>query len=370
MKFRESKPVASAPFQGREAELFQALVDRNPAYDGIVLYGIVTTGIFCRSICSARKPKPANVRFFANPKAAMDAGFRPCKLCHPLEVSIGADQMPAPFRNLLDALAKNPSLRFHDADLRGLGLDPGTVRRFFKRKYAMTFHAFARTTRLAHAFDAIQCGVSVTDAAFASGYESLSGFGDAAKSHTGRSPREAGTSAFWLSRLETPIGAMVAGIHGGRLCLLEFADRRALESEIMDLEKRFATAARPGRSPVHDEVQQQLSAYFQGKLMVFSLDLEYPGSDFQQAVWESLLAIPYGQTRSYGEQAASIGRTKAVRAVARANGQNRLAIVVPCHRVVGADGSLTGYAGGLDRKRFLLDLESSVSGSSICASSG
>jgi AraC family transcriptional regulator of adaptative response/methylated-DNA-[protein]-cysteine methyltransferase len=153
---------------------------------------------------------------------------------------------------------------------------------------------------------------------------------------------------------------MVAGIHGGRLCLLEFADRRALESEIKDLENRFATVARPGRSPVHDEVQQQLYAYFQGKLRVFKLDFEYPGSDFQHAVWESLLAIPFGETRSYGEQAESLGNKKAVRAVARANGQNRLAIVIPCHRVVGADGSLTGYAGGLDRKRFLLDLESTV----------
>jgi AraC family transcriptional regulator of adaptative response/methylated-DNA-[protein]-cysteine methyltransferase len=232
----------------------------------------------------------------------------------------------------------------------------------------MTFHAFARTTRLALAFDAIQCGTSVTEATFSSGYESLSGFGEAAKSHTGKSPSGAGSAAFWLSRLETPIGTMVAGTHGGRLCLLEFADRRALESEIKDLEKRFDTIARPGRNPLHDEVQNQLSAYFKGTLTAFKLELEFPGSDFQQAVWKSLLTIPYGQTRSYGEQAVAIGNKKAVRAVARANGQNRLAIVIPCHRVVGADGSLTGYAGGLDRKRFLLDLESARTTSGVCAS--
>ncbi|MFH2114361.1 MAG: methylated-DNA--[protein]-cysteine S-methyltransferase, partial [Spirochaetota bacterium] len=241
-----------------------------------------------------------------------------------------------------------------------------TVRRFFKRKYAMTFHAFTRTTRLALAFDAIRCGTSVTDAAFASGYESLSGFGEATKANTGKSPRDAGGSAFWLSRLETPLGSMVAGIHDRRLCLLEFADRRALESEIKDLEKRFDTTARPGRNPLHDEVQRQLSEYFKGKLIRFTMELEFPGSDFQQEVWNSLLAIPYGQTRSYGEQATSIGRYKAVRAVARANGQNRLAIVVPCHRVIGADGSLTGYAGGLDRKRFLIDLESRLAQGGTC----
>lgn len=174
--------------------------------------------------------------------------------------------------------------------------------------------------------------------------------------------------AFWLSRLETPLGPMVAGVHGERLCLLEFADRRTLESEIKDLEKRFDNIARTGRSPLHDLAELQLDAFFKGKLTKFNLDLEFPGSDFQQEVWKSLLAIPYGQTWSYGEQAASIGRTKAARAVARANGQNRLAIVIPCHRVIGADGSLTGYAGGLDRKRFLLDLESNVTGTGVCAS--
>lgn len=224
----------------------------------------------------------------------------------------------------------------------------------------MTFQAFARTTRLALAFDAIRCGTSVTTAAFASGYESLSGFGEAVKVNTGQSPSDAGGSAFWLSRLETPLGSMVAGIHGGRLCLLEFADRRALETEIKDLEKRFGTTARPGRYPLHEQVQQQLSEYFKGKLTSFKLELEFPGSEFQQAVWKSLLAIPYGQTRSYGEQARSIGKPKAVRAVARANGQNRLALVIPCHRVIGADGSLTGYAGGLERKRFLINLESGL----------
>jgi AraC family transcriptional regulator of adaptative response/methylated-DNA-[protein]-cysteine methyltransferase len=150
---------------------------------------------------------------------------------------------------------------------------------------------------------------------------------------------------------------MVAGAYGGRLCLLEFADRRALETEIKDLERRLGTEALPGRSALHDEVQRQLSCYFEGTRQVFELPLLYPGSDFDRAVWEALLAIPYGESRSYGAQAASLGRPEAVRAVAGANGRNRIALVIPCHRVIGADGSLTGYAGGLERKRFLLELE-------------
>ncbi len=358
MGTREPPIVQPRHLQGREDEFYQALLERDPAFDGVVYYGITTTGIFCRSVCSARKPKRANVRYFHTPKAAMDSGFRPCKLCRPLEAALGENQAPPPIRSLIDALAKDPSRRIRDADLRALGLDPSTVRRFFKRKYAMTFHAFARTARLSQAFDAIRCGASVTDAAFASGYGSLSGFGEAAKANTGRSPGAAAGSAFWLSRMDTPLGSMVAGVHSGRLCLLEFADRKALESEIKDLEKRFTAAARPGRDPVHDRLERQLADYFKGASTGFDLELEFPGSDFQQTVWKALLAIPYGRTRSYGEQAASIGRPTAVRAVARANGQNRLAIVVPCHRVIGSDGSLTGYAGGLDRKRFLLELES------------
>jgi AraC family transcriptional regulator, regulatory protein of adaptative response / methylated-DNA-[protein]-cysteine methyltransferase len=178
------------------------------------------------------------------------------------------------------------------------------------------------------------------------------------KTNSRRSPMDAGNSVFWLSRLETPIGPMVAGVHDGRLCLLEFADRKTLESEVKDLEKRFKTAAGLGMDPLHVKLEQQLSDYFKGNLTCFSLNIEFPGSDFQHKVWESLLSIPYSQTRSYGEQADTLGRPTAARAVARAIGQNRLAIVVPCHRVIGADGSLTGYAGGLDRKRYLLDLES------------
>jgi AraC family transcriptional regulator, regulatory protein of adaptative response / methylated-DNA-[protein]-cysteine methyltransferase len=344
-------------FAGREDELYRALLERDPAYDGSIYYGIRSTGIFCRPVCGARKPKRQNVRFFDSAKAALDAGFRPCKLCRPLEAAEGGGELPAGMARLMDELAADPSFRPRAQDLRGRGLDPSTVRRFFKKRYGMTFQAFARSVRLSRAFDAIRCGASVTDAAFSSGYGSLSGFGDAAKAATGKSPSAAAAGAFWLSRLETPLGAMVAGAYGGRLCLLEFADRRALETEIKDLERRLGTKALPGRSALHDEAQRQLGEYFGGTRKAFELPLLYPGSDFERAVWEALMAIPYGETRSYGAQAVSLGRPEAVRAVAGANGRNRIALVIPCHRVIGADGSLTGYAGGLERKRFLLELE-------------
>ncbi len=338
--------------EGLEDEYYRALVERDPRFDGVVYYGIATTGIFCRPVCSARKPRRENVRYFRSAKAAVDAGFRPCKLCSPLDPG----EAPEAYRALAAAAAAGERLR--DADLRARGLDPTALRRWWKRRYGVTFQSFSRSARLAAAFDAIRCGRSVTEAALGAGYESLSGFGGASRSVAGASPGEAARSgSIWTTRLETPLGTMVAADFKGRLCLLEFADRRALETELGDLARLLGTSPVPGRTPLHGEVERQLGDYFAGRRRSFDLPLELPGTPFQKAVWEGLRAIPYGETRSYAAQARSLGRPEAVRAVARANGQNRVAIVVPCHRVLGSDGTLVGYAGGLPRKEALLDLE-------------
>lgn len=343
-------------------EYYEALLTRDRRYDGAVYYGIVTTGIFCRPVCSARKPRRENVTCFRSAKEAVDAGFRPCKLCAPLDPPGG---LPEAYRELL-RVATESGERLRDSEIRGRGLDPEAVRRWWKRRYGVTYQAFSRSARLAAAFDSIRCGKTVTEAAFASGFGSLSGFGGAAKAATGSSPSEAARAGtIWVSRLETLLGTMVAADHLGKLCLLEFADRRALPTELGDLERILGARASPGRTALHGEVEAQLGQYFAGKRRDFELPLELPGSDFQKAVWAVLVAIPYGETRSYKDQARAIGRPEAVRAVARANGQNRVSIVVPCHRVIGADGSLTGYGGGLPRKRSLLDLESGQRGMGV-----
>lgn len=147
-----------------------------------------------------------------------------------------------------------------------------------------------------------------------------------------------------------------------RLCLLEFADRPALARERAWLERRYGCACRQGKADAHARLSEQLGEYFAGKRKVFDLPLDYPGTDFQRSVWATLLTAQYGATLSYGSLARAIGRPTAARAVAAAVGQNRLAIVVPCHRIVGSDGSLTGYAGGLERKRRLLELERGSTG--------
>lgn len=165
--------------------------------------------------------------------------------------------------------------------------------------------------------------------------------------------------------LETPLGAMVAIASDDALWLLEFADRRGLPGQRKTLARIAPRGARGGENALLRRVAEQLGEYFEGTRRDFDLPLALVGSPFQREAWDALLRIPYGETRSYGQQAALLARPEAVRAVARANGENRLAIVVPCHRVVGADGRLTGYGGGVARKRWLLDHELRNAGAEV-----
>ena len=165
------------------------------------------------------------------------------------------------------------------------------------------------------------------------------------------------TAVLNIMQLPTPLCPMAACASHRGVCLLEFTDNRRLERELKDLRKRLNTEVLPGTNPHLDQLQDELQAYFAGQLKEFTVPLHTPGTKFQEAAWKILQDIPYGETRSYKQQAIAVGNPKAVRAVAAANGQNRVSIVIPCHRVIGADGSLTGYGGGLDRKKWLLDHE-------------
>jgi AraC family transcriptional regulator of adaptative response/methylated-DNA-[protein]-cysteine methyltransferase len=160
-----------------------------------------------------------------------------------------------------------------------------------------------------------------------------------------------------IKRITTEIGPMFACASSKGLCLLEFTDRRMIETEFKDLSKKLNAVILPGKNRFLDQTETEMDEYFQGYRKEFDVPLHTPGTDFQKSVWLGLQDIPYGETRSYKEQAAALGKPKAVRAVASANGQNRIAIIIPCHRVIGSDGSLVGYGGGLFRKKWLLDFE-------------
>ena len=337
----------------------RAYIGRDESYNGLFFLGVRTTGIFCRPTCPARKPLPRNVEYFATSREAVVAGYRPCKRCRPLEVS---DEPPW-VKSLLEAVERDPSTRLFDRDVQALGVDPGTVRRYFQRHYGMTFQAYARAMRLAGALSSIREGGNVDDAVFESGFSSHSGFRDAFTRTFGESPGASkDKECVFLAWLESPLGPLVAGATEAGVCLLEFTDRRMLETQFAAVKQLFRAPAVPGMNQHLETLRAELTAYFEGSLRQFSLPLVYPGSPFQQKVWDELLRIPYGETRSYEAMAVAIGTPTGQRAVGHANGQNRIAIVIPCHRVVNKDGGLGGYGGGLRRKQFLLDLERAALG--------
>lgn len=160
-----------------------------------------------------------------------------------------------------------------------------------------------------------------------------------------------------LDWIDTPVGPLVAGANSEALVLLEFTERKILEAQMFTLRRRFAAAIVPGSNERLEQLRVQLAEYFAGRRRDFDVPLQYPGTPFQEKVWTELLRIPYGSTRSYRDLALKLGDANACRAVGTANGMNRIAIVIPCHRVVNANGGLGGYGGGLWRKRVLLDLE-------------
>ncbi|MEX2573943.1 MAG: methylated-DNA--[protein]-cysteine S-methyltransferase [Balneolaceae bacterium] len=338
---------------------FKAFLEKDPSFEGLFITGVKTTGIFCRPTCRARKPKRENVEFFTSAGEALRSGYRPCRLCKPLEKK---DATPAYISGILKDLESDPSLKFRERDLKDRGIDPNTIRRWFQKHHGLTFHAYQRMYRINTAFKKIKNGESVTSAAYDSGYESLSGFNDSFKSVFGVSPANSKErNVIDIARLETPLGTMFACANEKGICLLEFSDRKMLETQLKDLARRLNAVIVQGGNPFTDQLKRQLAEYFSGERKQFDVPLFMTGSAFRQSVWNALRDIPYGTTCSYREQAEAIGKAKAVRAVANANGMNRIAILIPCHRVVGSDGKLTGYAGGLWRKRYLLDLERDTS---------
>ncbi len=343
-------------------ERYQALVEKDAAYDGAFFAGVKTTGIFCRTTCTARKPKRENVCFYDTIHEALSAGYRPCKICRPME---SIDHVPPEIAALLREVQSDPQFRVTEEELRRRGFDPGTLRRWFLKRYGMTFQAFCRMNRINTAFGAIKDGGSVLDAALGSGYASASGFATAFDKIIGTPPgkaKKAAQNVLVYQWFDAPLGPMVAIASEEGLCLLEFGDRRMLESEFGDLQRRLSAVILPGSNRFTEAAVRQITEYFEGTRKAFDVPLHTPGTAFQQRVWAALREIPYGEIRSYGEIAAHIGEPKAMRAVGTANGLNRIAIMIPCHRVIGADGALTGYGGGLWRKDWLLKHEQTHKG--------
>lgn len=338
---------------------YQALLAKDREFEGIFFVGVTTTGVFCRPTCPARKPKMEHCDFFETAQEALLAGYRPCKRCRPLDLPRHSELI----QPLIAAVEQDPEKRWKELDFAQLAGNSVTARRHFKKQFGMTFIQYARARRLGLALKQIRDGSPIIEAQLASGYDSGSGFRDAFSRMMGAPPSQAKDSllltAAWI---ETPLGSMLAIADDQGLYLLEFVDRRGLEREIERLRKRTGAAILPGMTRPLLLITQELKLYFAGKLNQFHTPLRLIGSPFQLAVWEALRQIPSGETRSYSELAQSMGAPSACRAVARANGSNQLAIIIPCHRVIQANGTLGGYGGGVVRKEWLLKHERKTNG--------
>lgn len=335
--------------------MYRALVNRDASFEGIFFVGVRTTGIFCRPTCTAKKPARQNVDFFATPSEALHGGYRPCLRCQPMDPG---KRPPKLVERLRSEVERAPGGRLTDKELAAMAIDPSTARRQFKRHYGMTFQAYHRARRMGLALRDVRRGERVEQVQNGSGFESASGFRDAFTRIFGEPPTSAKAQAgLFAERIETPLGAMLAIADDAGLRLLEFVDRRAMERELSILRRRLQTNVVPGEHPHLDATRAQLADYFAGKQLEFDLPLAPIGSEFQLRAWKILRSIPVAETRSYSWMAERLGDAGARRAVGRANGTNMISIVIPCHRVIRADGTLCGYGGGLWRKKWLLDHE-------------
>ena len=331
---------------------WQAVMSRDRACDGQFVTGVISTGIYCRPSCAARHPRRENVQFFADPKAAELAGLRPCKRCRP--ESVARDE--AAVRHALDLLRGADDPISLDTLAAATGYSPHHFQRLFKRAVGLSPAGYARALRASRAGDALSSGASVTEAIHDAGYGAPSRFYEDNRDRLGMSPsawRDGGKGATirW-AQVETTLGPMLVAATLNGVCRLSFGEGPD------DLARRFpsATLSR-GDADFAALVSRVVAAVEQpGASPDIALDVK--GTAFQEAVWDQLRQIPPGETRSYGQIAAAIGRPGAVRAAGSANGANHVAVLIPCHRVIRADGSMGGYAYGNAIKHELLRRES------------
>lgn len=337
----------------KSKQFYTALIQRNPKYIGIFYACIKSTSIFCISTCRAKKPKYENTLFVNSVSEAIENGYRACKICKPTEKG---DFVPADIQYLLSKLDSKEKIS--DSSLLEFGLRPEYVRRWFKKRYNITFHAYQRIYRIGRSIDELKNGKSVQDSAYDNGYESISGFAYLLKNNTSISPSKVKKeNTILFTTWNSPLGEMIICSSNNGICLLEFLDRKSLETEIKGIQIKFNSILVFGNNDHINSLKDELSHYFNGTNLEFKVPIDFKGSDFQERVWKNLMDIPFGKTITYSKLASKINCINGSRAVANANGANKISILIPCHRVVGSDGNLTGYGGGLKRKEWLLNHE-------------
>jgi AraC family transcriptional regulator of adaptative response/methylated-DNA-[protein]-cysteine methyltransferase len=341
------------PFATADAR-WQAVCERDPAAEHHFVYAVRTTGVYCRPSCPARRPKRENVRFYACYEDAEAAGYRPCKRCRPNEVS-REQHLVAQVTRLIEEVDAPPTLQ---ALGERLGLSPHHLQRTFKRATGLSPRQYAAALREERFKRNLEAGSSVTAAMYEAGYGSSRALYSRARQQLGMTPGRyrAGGAGESLSftTFATPLGLMLLAASAQGLAASAFGEREEL---LIELRRRFPKAQLVEDDASLAPYRQAVERYLAGDVRALTLPLSLEATDFQRRVWDALKAIPFGETRSYQQIAAAIGQPLAARAVARACASNPVALVIPCHRVVGASGELCGYRWGAARKRALLERE-------------
>jgi AraC family transcriptional regulator of adaptative response/methylated-DNA-[protein]-cysteine methyltransferase len=353
-------PLQSAPsvFAGRA---WQQVLGRDASADGQFVYGVKSTGVYCRPSCPSRRPERKNVRFFPSNALAEAAGFRACLRCEPNRTAPKQDLQAEAIARAARFLAEHAGERTRLDDVAAAaGLGKFALQRGFKRVLGVTPGEFAREQRKERFRDKVRSPrLTVTDAVYEAGYGSSSRLYEDVDQTLGMSPTAmkgggAGETIHY-ALTQSPLGRILVATTARGLCAVLFADTDAEAG--LSLRERFPQAVLRRE----DEALAEAVEFVLGRLRetptAATLPFHVRATAFQQRVWSALLAIPRGETRTYAQIAEAVGSPAAVRAVGTACGANVLALVVPCHRVVGADGGLTGYRWGVERKRKLLELE-------------
>jgi AraC family transcriptional regulator, regulatory protein of adaptative response / methylated-DNA-[protein]-cysteine methyltransferase len=336
-------------------QAWAAFSARNRAFDGMFVGAVKTTGIYCKPSCPARHPLKQNVEYFADGAGARAAGYRACLRCMPDQVGRDREAVEKALR-LIDGADEIPAL---DDLAVAVGYAPHHFHRLFKRGTGVTPAAYARALRAKRAETALNGNGSVTDAIYEAGYSGPSRFYADSKGRLGMTPSAwknggAGVTIRW-TMADTALGKMLLAATDKGICRLSF------DEDECELRRRFPKATIEHGSAAMGNLVASAVAAVNNPADMPTLPLDVSGTAFQQAVWQQLMAIPPGETRSYAQIAAAVGKPGAVRATGSANGANNVAVLIPCHRVIRSDGSPGGYAYGLERKLELLKREQSAS---------
>ena len=347
-----------------DEEMWRAVRNRDASCDGQFFYGVKTTGIYCRPSCKSKLPQRDHVVFFRTREEAEKAGFRPCKRCRPDLLQYDpALELSQRTKELLERHYNDRAML--ERDMKETGVSRKHLTQVFKQQYDITPSKYLIQVRIGAARKMLEDGSEIVDAAGMAGYENLSEFYDHFRRLIGMTPaRYRQIFAHNISRsvLDTPIGPLrIIASKDAVLCVEQASrERREAGAEADQIPADRILADHTSGSLVMD-TEAQLNEYFSGKRRSFDLPVRPEGTGFQKNVWEHLCDIPYGVTRTYGELAEMPGNKKASRAVGMANHCNPILILIPCHRVIGADGSLSGYAAGIEAKKYLLQMEQEYS---------